>query len=761
MNIIKKTTAFVFALLLTAGAPAFVPDGFSISDSSITAEATSCISFDNETGTLTLKGNVDAEEVKLYWGGKHGIVKTITAEKGTVLPADCNYLFAGFSDVLYIDLSNADTSNVTNMSCMFYRCEKAVTIKMDGWDTSKVTNMGCMFDKCKSLTALDLSGFNTKNVTTMSSMFNECGLKTVDLSSFNTSKVTDMAYMFSGSSVESLDLSSFDTSNVTYMMTMFSMCSNLKTLDVSSFNTSNVVNMSNMFNKCSSLEKLDLHNFDTSNVSVFINMFNGCTSLTDLDVSSFDISNADSLVYMFAYCKNLTSLDLRSFKKTKATSADSMFMECDNLTSVDLRNLDTSNIKTMDAMFYKCVNLTTVRADNWELDNATEIWEMFQGCEKLKTIYVKDSWNLKNCDAHNMFLYCTSIVGGNGTRYRDSYDYNHGDYARIDGDGGPGYFTNINKLDVKFSHNVSLGNNLSIVYYVPAAGLEEYTDIKLSLIKEYFDANGNKTYKQTTIKAGTPTDNSYGLEYEFRFNGIAAKEMGSNVTAVLSAKKNDKIFTSTADVYSIKQYAMNKLTKSDTQGKLKTLLVDMLNYGAQAQQYFKYNTGDLVNKNLTAQQKAYASNFNNINVPNYEKVQTLSGAKAKFTGKNLNLGNSIALVYFMEFSSGVDTSKVNLHLTYNNVHGESQTVNIPYSKFTKGDYANELRCDFTGIAAKDSMQAVTAVIQENNKNISDTLTYSIPTYTSKKLASSSSSASLKEILKSMMVYYTSAKNYFA
>ncbi len=315
-------------------------------------------------------------------------------------------------------------------------------------------------------------------------------------------------------------------------------------------------------------------------------------------------------------------------------------------------------------------------------------------------------------------------------------------------------------LDIKFSHNVSLENDLSIVYYVPADKLTGFTDISLNLKKEVFDENGKKSYKTSTIKAGTPTDSGYGPEYTFRFKGIAAKEMGSSVTATITAKKNGKTFTSQEDVYSIKQYAMNKLNKTGTPNSLKTLLVDMLNYGAQAQQYFKYNTGDLVNKSLTAQQKKLATPFDSISVPNHEKIQTLSGAKAKFTGKNLNLGSTTAIVYYMTFNSGVATSKVKLHLTYKNVLGESKTVDIPYSKFTKGDYANELRCDFTGLAAKDSMQAVTAVIQENGKNISDTLIYSIPTYASKKLANSSTNANLKDIIKSMLVYYTSAKNHF-
>ena len=54
-------------------------------------------------------------------------------------------------------------------------------------------------------------------------------------------------------------------------------------------------------------------------------------------------------------------------------------------------------------------------------------------------------------------------------------------------------------------------------------------------------------------------------------------------------------------------------------------MVAMLNYGAQAQIYFNYKTNDLVNKDLTAAQKALvksysASMMDGINLPDAGKV---------------------------------------------------------------------------------------------------------------------------------------------
>jgi surface protein len=61
--------------------------------------------------------------------------------------------------------------------------------------------MKYMFLGCSSLTSLDLSNFNTSSVTDMYGMFYNCyNLTSLDLSNFDTSKVTDMKSVFHGCS---------------------------------------------------------------------------------------------------------------------------------------------------------------------------------------------------------------------------------------------------------------------------------------------------------------------------------------------------------------------------------------------------------------------------------------------------------------------------------------------------------------------------------------------------------------------------------
>ena len=185
-------------------------------------------------------------------------------------------------NILDIDLSNFDTSKVTNMDGMFYSMSNLTTLNLSNFDTSKVTNMHYMFNGMSNLTTLDLSNFDTSKVTDMSYMFWDINkLTTLDLSNFDTSKVTDMSYMFRGmSNLTSLDLSNFDTSKVTNMQGMFCDMSNLASLDLSNFDTSKVTDMSYMFylyDHDISKDKLETiyvnNDFNTAKLTYFTEMF--------------------------------------------------------------------------------------------------------------------------------------------------------------------------------------------------------------------------------------------------------------------------------------------------------------------------------------------------------------------------------------------------------------------------------------------------------------------------------------------------------
>lgn len=113
-------------------------------------------------------------------------------------------MFKDKQQLQYVEFSkNIDTSDMTGMVQMFYRCYELKHIDFGGLTTSNVTNMTDMFNNCHELAAIDVSHFNTSKVTMMSSMFKNCSsLSILDLSSFDTRKNSgnSMQYMFSGCS---------------------------------------------------------------------------------------------------------------------------------------------------------------------------------------------------------------------------------------------------------------------------------------------------------------------------------------------------------------------------------------------------------------------------------------------------------------------------------------------------------------------------------------------------------------------------------
>ena len=251
-------------------------------------------------------------------------------------------------------------------------------------NTSEVKDMSGMFYGCSGLTSLDLSRFNTQNVTDMRAMFYGCsGLTSLDLKNFNTQNVTDMRAMFRYcSGLISLDVSHFDTQNVTDMRAMFYGCSGLTSLDVSNFNTQNVTDMQAMFHGCYGLTSLDVKNFNTQNVTNMVEMFSSCYGLTSLDVKNFNTQNVTDMGYMFSGCLGLTSLDVSHFNTQNVTDMGYMFSGCYGLTSLDLSHFNTQKVTDMSRMFSDCSALATISSNTaWQCPQSEK---MFAGCTKLK-----------------------------------------------------------------------------------------------------------------------------------------------------------------------------------------------------------------------------------------------------------------------------------------------------------------------------------------------------------------------------------------
>ncbi|MGI6590391.1 MAG: BspA family leucine-rich repeat surface protein [Eggerthellaceae bacterium] len=334
---------------------------------------------------------------------------------------DMRCMFSRCQSLTELDVSNFDTSNVTNMNSMFsssnYSGEGVMKLEkitgLENWDTSKVTDMGAMFYRCWWVRSLDTSNFNTSNVTNMASMFGECGnLHHVDVSGFDTSKVTNMRAMFDNDlNVEELDVANWNTSNVTDMSSMFSLGdfggwpfrynSSLKTLDVSKWDTSKVTDMNWMFGYMKGVTELDVSHFDTSNVTNMESMFFQMVNLNALDVSHFDTSKVTDMLQMFDGDEKLKTLDVSGWNTSNVTNMQSTFVGCSGLTEIKgIGNLDTSSVTEMSWMFSSDKSLTTLDVSNWDTSKVTDMKQVFGNCSNL--LEIKGIENLNTSNVTNM-----------------------------------------------------------------------------------------------------------------------------------------------------------------------------------------------------------------------------------------------------------------------------------------------------------------------------------------------------------------------
>ncbi|MCM1178613.1 MAG: BspA family leucine-rich repeat surface protein [Clostridium sp.] len=126
----------------------------------------------------------------------------------------------------------------------------SVTVSVSG-----ITSTENMFISCE-MNEIDLTNLNTSNVTNMHGMFNRCGgLKNIDLSNFDTTNVTDMSCMFMYCwNLNNLDLSNFNTSNVKNAASMFRECTALYDLKINESDFNNIRNEKDVFKDCPYLE---------------------------------------------------------------------------------------------------------------------------------------------------------------------------------------------------------------------------------------------------------------------------------------------------------------------------------------------------------------------------------------------------------------------------------------------------------------------------------------------------------------------------
>ena len=285
----------------------------------------------------------------------------------------CYCLFNGMSNMIKVDVSQLDTTSITEMTSMFSGCRNLTEIVgLENIDTSSVKNMYSMFYNCNNITEINVSGFNTNCVINMEKMFSRCfRLGTIDVSGFNTSQVVTMREMFSG-------------------------CSEISNLDVKSWNVGSVTNMYYMFNSTSAthkLKELNVSNWDVHSLEDACGMFWGLGSVEIIDVSRWNTESLEHAEYMFSYCKSLKQVDLSNWNLNAIDTTpnfrgfENMFDGCYSLENIKLFSTDNLRFTvSFNRLLFGCSSLKSIDLSNIDFKRIENVNQMLIGCSSLEHI---------------------------------------------------------------------------------------------------------------------------------------------------------------------------------------------------------------------------------------------------------------------------------------------------------------------------------------------------------------------------------------
>ena len=293
---------------------------------------------------------------------------------------------------------------------------------------------------------------------------------------------------------------------------------------------------------------------------------------------------------------------------------------------------------------------------------------------------------------------------------------------------------------------LSLESDLSVIFQVKSEVLAEYDDVTLTF---KVGATGQEqVFSEEEYFIGQSSRPS------FKVTGVAPRQVTETIYATLHGYYEGEEYTYTM-TYSASQYCYSTLRNSAASAKLKTLIVDLLNYAAAHQVYGSTNLDNMANANLTDAEKALGT----ATVPtmaSYQNVKYVTHAAptARFKNASLYLESAVTIRCLLNLDTGIDVNDVTVKITDD--AGGSWTV--PGTDL-QDEGNNNYYLNFKGLSAQQMRKVVYLTICENGNAISHTLRYSIETYVANNYSKYEGTA-LGDVILAMIRYGDSAKAYF-
>lgn len=258
----------------------------------------------------------------------------------------------------------------------------------------------------------------------------------------------------------------------------------------------------------------------------------------------------------------------------------------------------------------------------------------------------------------------------------------------------------------------------------------------------------NGEIKTTQVEGVLSSD---GTEYHFLYEGLEACQVGDDFVATIYAydTNGNLVKGGQSAPYSAKKYCTSMFKKTATQlgisetkfAKMKTLLVDLLNYSAAAQKYFAYKTDTLVNADLSAELQALASLDSVLDsVENHTEIayEKIDNPTVTWKGATLILLNKVYVRVNLQYAGDVS----NIKAVFEFEGGESYEV-TEFTEYGDGLYY----ADFDQVTAFQMGVPICIKIMEGDNVISDTARYSVSSYVYKYKDDETTGEVVREMMK--------------
>lgn len=177
---------------------------------------------------------------------------------------------------------------------------------------------------------------------------------------------------------------------------------------------------------------------------------------------------------------------------------------------------------------------------------------------------------------------------------------------------------------------------------------------------------GEKTLANATAVLPMSVDTKFA--YTATYNGFAPKEMTDTITAqIVILKGEETLCSSDPATFTVAETAQKQYDAAVNDADERALMAAVMNYGAYAQKYFKYNTDNLANKGLSA-------NAATIDIDKYQYFSDFTGERGghtdalltytDLTAFSLYIENTISIRFYLNVNEWEKNNAVDMYIRY-------------------------------------------------------------------------------------------------